>query len=405
MKEPDSGPEILALGFRGMPGVAGGVETHAAELYPRLQALGARVTVLGRSPFRPADAPTSWKGVAVRWLWSPRTAGIEALVHSFLGILYAAVRRPDVVHIHAVGPWLLVPLAKLFGLRVVVTHHGQDYLREKWRGPARAILRLGERLGMAFADERIVISQGLLELARTKYGRDASLIPNGVGDITPQGSAGLLARHGLTAHRYVIQVSRLVPEKRQLDLIAAFNSVSLPGWKLLLVGGAHGSQAYADEVRRQCAANPAIINTGFLPPPAVHELLSQAGIFVLPSSHEGLPISLLEAMKLGTPVLASDIPANLEMGLDESSYFPVGGVQLLAHRLGELAELTPEARAMIGRRLCNACDRYDWDLIAESTFRVLERAAGTGHIALPPLADRRVAPRLGESYRRLKTGT
>jgi glycosyltransferase involved in cell wall biosynthesis len=398
--KPGAGPQIIALGLRGIPNVPGGVETHAAELYPRLCALGANVTVLGRKPYRPAGgAHTSWNGVAVRWVWAPKTAGVEALVHSVLGVLYAAVRRPDVVHIHAVGPWLVVPLAKLFRLKVVVTHHGQDYLREKWQSPARAVLRLGERLGIAFADERIVISRGLLELVRSKYQRDATLIPNGIGDVTPA-EHGLLSKHGLTPYRYIIQVSRLVPEKRQLDLIAAFNAAKLSGWKLLLVGGPQGSQHYADQVRRHCAANDDIINTGFLSAPEVRELLSRAGIFVLPSSHEGLPIALLEAMKLGTPVLASNIPANLEMGLDEASYFPLGDVAALAARLVELAALTPEARLVIAQRLRNACTGYDWDLIAESTLKVLGRAAGRRNPAIAPPNDRRIPPRMGASFRR-----
>ena len=244
------GLTIIALGLRGIPNVPGGIEVHASELYPRLQALGANVTVLGRNPYRPAGSPALWRGVTVRWLASPKLQGVEAVVHTFLGVLYAAVRRPDVVHIHAVGPWLFVPLAKLLGLKVVVTHHGQDYLREKWRAPARAVLRLGERLGMLFADERIVISRSILELAQHKYHRSTILIPNGVANLQPVETKSLLDKYGLTPCRYVIQVSRLVPEKRQLDLITAFNSARLPGWKLLLVGGAQGSQRYAELVRR-----------------------------------------------------------------------------------------------------------------------------------------------------------
>ncbi len=302
--------------------------------------------------------------------------GLEALVHTFLGVLYAAIRRPDVVHIHAVGPWLFVPLAKLFGLKVVITHHGQDYLREKWHAPARALLRLGERLGMRFADEYIVISRSIHDLAIDKYHRNTVLIPNGVANLQPAQTQSLLDKYGLSRHRYVIQVSRMVPEKRQLDLITAFKVARLPGWKLVLVGGAQGSQRYAELVREHCGGHSAIINTGFLAPPDVQELLTHAGIFVLPSSHEGLPISLLEAMRLGTPVMASNIPANLEMGLDAECYFPVGDTETLSQRLRELAAATPGERAIMAQRLRAACMRYDWDDIAESTMQVMKRAAG-----------------------------
>lgn len=367
---------VIALGLRGIPNVAGGVEVHAAELYPRLQALGANVVVMGRKPYRPADSPDTWRGVTVRWLPAPRRQGLEALVHTFLGVLYAAIRRPDVVHIHAVGPWLMVPLAKLFGLKVVITHHGEDYLREKWGVSARTVLRLGERLGMSFADESIVISNSLQGLMRSKYGRDATLIPNGISKPAPNLSNALLDKHGLTAGRYVIQVSRLVREKRQLDLIAAFNAAGLTGWKLLLVGGAQGSQRYAELVREAIAGNDAIVNTGFLNPTEVQELLANAGVFALPSSHEGMPISLMEAMKAGTPVIASDIPANRELRLDDECYFQVGDIKALASRLREISTMTAQAREQNAQRLIALCDRFDWDVIAESTMKVMGRAVG-----------------------------
>jgi glycosyltransferase involved in cell wall biosynthesis len=390
-----SGIDIMVLGLRGVPNVPGGVEVHASELYPRLAARGAKITVIGRSPYRPPGAPDRWRGIDVRWLWSPRMQGVEALVHTFLGVLYASIKRPDVLHIHAVGPWLMAPLAKMLGLNVVITHHGQDYLREKWKGPARTLLRLGEALGMHFADERIVISRGLLELARTTYERDATLIPNGVSEPAPLAGQSLLEKYGLTAQRYIVQVSRLVPEKRQLDLIEAFDAARLPGWKLLLVGGAQGSQAYADQVRRHCTPNSGIINTGFLSSLEVQELLTHAGVFVLPSSHEGLPISLLEAMKIGTPVLASDIPANLEVGLDPSCYFRVGDTHALASLLRDVAQLSAERREAVGQKLRAACAPYNWDSIADATLKVLERVA-----AKTVREERRTAPRLGAGYRR-----
>jgi glycosyltransferase involved in cell wall biosynthesis len=363
---------VIALGLRGVPNVPGGIEAHAAELYPRLQALGVNVTVLGRIPHRPLNAPVHWRGIHVLWLPAPRLEGVEALLHTLVGVLYAAVRRPDVLHIHAIGPSLWVPLAKALGLKVIVTHHGQDYLREKWNGPARALLRLGERFAVRLADECIAISHEIRESVQVKFGRAAVLVPNGVGNLPRAPGKALLRKYGLSAQRYVIQVSRLVPEKRQHDLIAAFNEARLAGWKLVLVGGAQGSQRYPEKLRKLYENNDAIVCTGFLSPPEVQQLLSHAGIFALPSSHEGLPIALLEAMKIGIPVLASDIPANLEVGLNAASYFPLGDTHALSARLCSLAAATPKERQIIANQMAVFCRRYNWDAIANTTLQIIE---------------------------------
>ena len=148
------------------------------------------------------------------------------------------------------------------------------------------------------------------------------------------------------------------------------------------------AERYADLVREQCAHNSAIINTGFLQSPEVQELLSHAGIFALPSSHEGLPISLLEAMRLGTPILASDIPANRETGLDDASYFPVGDTDTLSVRLHDLAEATPGELATIAHRERAACVRYDWDDIAQATMQVMKHVAGRS----TPMPLNRIGP-------------
>ena len=60
-----------------------------------------------------------------------------------LGVLRSAWTRPDILHIHSVGPALFTPLARAFGLRVVVTHHLANYENKKWGPAARLVLRLG----------------------------------------------------------------------------------------------------------------------------------------------------------------------------------------------------------------------------------------------------------------------
>lgn len=361
---------VAMLGLRGFPGVQGGVETHAEHLCPLLAELGCEVDVLVRSPYQPAEVGATWRGVRFRRLWAPRSKGLEAIAHTFFGVLYAGlVRRPDVLHIQAIGPAIMAPLARLLGLKVVVTHHGPDYDRQKWGRFARWVLRTGESLGMRFAHRRIVISQTIRDLVKNKYGVDAALIPNGIVPPEMPESIGALGDFGLTPGRYVLLVSRLVPEKRHLDLIAAFGRAGLDGWKLALVGSSDHPDAYTEQVRQAVEANPHVVATGFQSGLALRELYAHAGIFVLPSSHEGLPIAMLEALSYGLPVIASDIPANVEVGLAPDCYFPLGDVDRLAARLRERASDMPDAARRESTRRWTA-ERYDWRDIARQTLEV-----------------------------------
>jgi len=354
--------------------VQGGVETHAENLYTRVARMGCDVEVLVRTPFVPSQQKSVGPIRLVR-LWAPRTSGMEALVHSFLGVLYAGFKRPDILHIHAVGPSIVTPLARLFGLRVVVTHHGPDYDRDKWGGFARWVLRTGESLGARYSHARIAISKVIVDLLRAKYGKSSDLIPNGVTAVVPRRDSEHVTHFGLEPGRYFLQVSRIVPEKRQLDLIRAFSQArmadsSLAGWKLALVGGLT-DDGYSLEV--QAAARAAgVVLTGFLTGPPLQQMYSHAGGFVLPSSHEGLPIAMLEALSYGLPIVASDIPANLEVGLDPSSYFPAGNVAALAEALERLtlAPRDPGARAA---RIEFVARNFNWDRVAEQTMEVYRR--------------------------------
>ena len=368
------GLSIMFLGLRGIPDVQGGIETHVENLAPALATLGYWVDVVVRSRYMRDPALKMWRGVRLRRIWSPASRRLETIVHSILGVLFAAIRRPDILHIHGIGPSLTVPLARLAGLRVVVTHHGADYDREKWGRREKAVLRMGESFGMRFANAVIVITRGLSDLVYRTYGRATTIIPNGVPRCEPLASTAALEQFDLHAGRYVLCVGRLVPEKRQVDLIAAFARAHLPDWKLVLVGGADHDSPYSQEVTALVARTANVVATGVQTGQALAELYSHAGLFVLPSSHEGLPISLLEAMSYRLPVLVSDIAPHLELGLDSWSYFPMGNVDALAAKLDENAAhpWSPEQRNAIRDRVRR---EFDWNSIARETAALYERIA------------------------------
>ena len=366
---------VLVAGLRGFPDVQGGIETHCEELYPRLAASGVRVEVLARRGYPATSTPHEWRGVRIDPIWSPRHAQLETLLHSLWATLIAIWRRPDIYHLHAVGPGLMVPLARLFGLKVVVTHHGPDYDREKWSPFARAVLRLGERWGMRWSQARIVISNTIRDLVQQQHQRDSDLIPNGVPTVTPPTTTGALQELGVAPGRYVLQVSRLVPEKRQNDLVAAFKAsgARAAGWHLLLVGSlqADGGDAYQQALQTEAGADSGVRLTGFRTGLELQELFAHAGLFVLPSSHEGLPIALLEALSYGRRVVASDIPANLEVGLAGEHYFPLGDTDQLRARI-DAAVGTPWTEADAAAAVAET-ERFDWDDIAADTLSLYRR--------------------------------
>lgn len=152
---------VMLLGMRGFPGVQGGVEKHTESLAIALTKLGCKVEAVVRNDFIPKGT-TSWNNIRLVQLWNSRTKGVETFLHTLLGVLYAAWRRPDVLHIHGIGPAIFAPLARLFGLRVVVTYHSLNYEHAKWGPFGRAALRMGEWFGMAFSNEKIAVSEELV---------------------------------------------------------------------------------------------------------------------------------------------------------------------------------------------------------------------------------------------------
>ena len=363
--------KIFVTGTRGIPGVMGGVETHCEELFPRLASMGFDVTVARRKNYV-SDGLTEWRGVRLVDIESPKRKSFEAIIHTFRAINAARRMRTDVVHIHAVGPALLVPYAKMLGLRVVFTHHGPDYDRDKWGAAAKAMLRLGERMGCMFADDVIVISDVIRDIIRRKYGRThrVHLIYNGVSEPELCDCPEYFKELGIEKGRYILGMCRFVPEKNLHHLVSAYAQIKNyelrvkkdSGIKLVLAGDADFEDDYSRRLK-QMAKDNGVVLTGFIKGRRLHSLLYNCRCFCLPSSHEGLPIALLEAMSYGARVVVSDIPANLEVGLDSECYFPVGNVDALAARLRNVAE-RPFARVSYDM------SRYDWNRIARQVAEV-----------------------------------
>jgi glycosyltransferase involved in cell wall biosynthesis len=356
--------KIVVLGTRGIPNIQGGVETHCQELYPRLVKLGCDVTVITRKPYIQESSLKEYQGVKLKHIFTPKTKSLEAIIHTFLGVLYARLENPDILHIHAIGPSLLVPFARLLGLKVVVTNHGPDYDRQKWGKLAKKMLILGEKLGTKYANKVIVISNVINNILKTKYQReDCILIYNGVNIPTKSISTKYIESLGLEKGKYIIAVGRFVEEKGFHDLINAYKKINT-NIKLVLVGDADHESSYSIELKKRAKEN-SIVLTGFIRNEKLNQIFSHAKLFVMPSYHEGLPIALLEAMSYNLDVLVSDIPANLEVSLNYQSYFKLRDIDDFKNKLEY--KITYSVKNDFKKKLK---EKYNWGSISRQTKSV-----------------------------------
>ena len=365
--------KIVVLGTRGFPNIQGGVESHCHNLYSRLRKKGCKVIVLGRQPYIGSDV-INCDGVRLLPLACSKNKYTEALLHTLRGVLLARRIRPDILHFHAIGPSLLVPLARLLGFKVVMTHHGPDYKREKWGIVAKTVLKLGESLGSRWANEIICISESIADSIKNKYKRQVHIIPNGVQMPENVTSIDVLKKYSLTANKYILAVGRLVPEKGFRNLIEAFSRSHLDDWKLVIVGDADHETPYSRQLKSKAANSNKVVLTGFIQGDALNEIYFHAGLFVLPSYYEGLSIALLEALSYGLSVLVSDIAPNREVGLGEDRYFAVGNEEALAKKLDCWIKSGPLSDEEQTKQIKMVREKYNWDDVAEQVLQVYKDA-------------------------------
>ncbi len=359
---------IAMVGQKGLPATYGGIEHVVSETGRRLVERGHRVTVYSRRSYAP-DAEPTHLGMDVVPAPTVSSKHLDAIVHSATSTLKAVRSSCDVVHYHALGPGLLAPLPRyLTRSKVVLTVHGLDYERGKWGAGASSVLRAAHWMSGHVPDRTVVVSETLRQHYLDRFGRDVHYVPNGVTAPEPQ-PAGLVEGLGLRPGGYLLFVGRLVPEKAPDRLIEAFRRV--PGdTQLAIVGDSSWTGEFTEQIRAAAALDPRVVLTGFQFGASLAALYEHAAGFVQPSFVEGLPLTLLEAISHGLPVLVSDIGPHLEvLGATRDAArttFPVGDTDALAAGLTTLvsnAGLTTEPAARLRDEVLR---RYDWDLATDA---------------------------------------
>lgn len=352
----------------------GGIEGVLSEVAPRLVSQGYDVTVYVRSRY--AGRPfKSWTYEQVRLVSLPSLHGkhLEATSHTFLSVLHALLTGADVFFFHAVVLGFFTFIPKFFRKRVVVETHGLDWKREKWGWLARRLIKLSAYLCAIVPDATACVSMTDARFFKQEYGKQFPVIMNGVNAPVLDVDQDCITKFRLCDRKYVLFMSRLVPEKGCHLLIEAWSSLDpqIRGdLKLAIAGDVSYRDKYYYTLKRQ--ARDDVVFLGFVSGRTKAQLLTHGLVFVQPSTIEGLPLALLEAMSYGLYPLVSDIEENLDTVRScHGTSFRAGDSGDLSNKLAvllanpeKLDQLRPEISRWILRH-------YNWDDVTQRLVSVL----------------------------------
>jgi glycosyltransferase involved in cell wall biosynthesis len=338
----------------------GGAHVHVRDMASALRAEGHQAEVVSggaEGPFtvalKDAGVPSHLVANMVRPINPIRDVLALIQLHRLLKRL-----APDVISLHSgKAGWLGRLAGRLLGIPVVFTAHGWTFA-EGVSETRRKFYRLAERVAAPLATRIITVSRQDRDFALAAgVGTRAQIVavPNGMADLP----ASCRASPENEPVR-LIMVARYEAQKDHRTLIRALASIADRPWTMELVGGGPGEPALRSLIERHGLSDRVAVH-GLRGD--VTERLAESQAFVLISNWEGLPRSILEAMRAGLPVVASDVGGVREAVVEgQTGYLvPRGDGAGLAERLAALLEDPARRKAMgqAGRDRYHECFRFE----------------------------------------------
>ena len=368
--------KIAMIGHKRIPSRSGGVEVVVEELSSRMAQKGHEVDVYNRNCGE--EKIKEYRGAKIVEVRTFKKQALNAMVYSLHATLKAIFRKYDVIHFHAEGPCAMIPLAKIFGKKVVATIHGLDWQRNKWGGFASKYIMFGEKMAAKHADKVIVLSKNVQNYFKETYNCDAVFIPNGINPVTIEPAEIIKEKFGIDKDEYILFLARITVEKGLDYLLEAYKGLNTDK-KLVIAGSINPPTEYIQSILEKAKDIEGVIFTDFVSDKTLSELFSNCFVYVLPSDIEGMPMSLLEAVGYDARVIVSDIPENVDCLDGYGNSFEHSNAESLRTILSYCLEneqlkdndfkdnLTPEQvqqmRAMLAAK-------YDWDSITDRTVEV-----------------------------------
>lgn len=342
--------------------VTGGAENMAAQLAVHLQKQGADVEVISTYPRQGHvfEEKIEKAGIPLHFMDKQSNMSIKAMLRLWKTL---SAMKPDVVHSHLYASFYALPWVMTHRVKLVHTIHTRP--DREFSPKLRNVLRICQKLGKV---QHVAISKVNQEIACKAFDCSPESYPyiNNPVETERFYRAEKKENTGIT----FINVCRLNHFKNLSLAIRAMADVvrELPDARLVLVGDGELRQELQQETDALGLQNN-VIFAGEQSRP--EDFLAKADVFVLSSNVEGLPLSVLEAMAAGLPVISTDVGGLPDLIGDNGVLVPAGDQAELTRQMLRFAR-DPVLRERCGRASLELVEPYRADTCARAYIRLYQ---------------------------------
>ncbi|EPL6455568.1 glycosyltransferase family 4 protein [Providencia rettgeri] len=325
----------------------GGAQIHVRDLSTAMKELGHNVTVIvGESGALTEQLHTNKIDYIIEPTLVRNISPIKDLICTIKLRSMLKKLSPDIVTLHSSKAGIIGRLALIrTGIPCIFTAHGWAFA-DGISGKRKKLYILIERIFSNFCDKIIAVSNQDKNLAikyKVATNNKQVVIHNGIPDLSIKSSS---ERTSSSIIR-IITVARFSEQKDHITLLKALSKISSTNWTLDLVGQGP-LESHIKSLANELNLNDKVNFLGERHD--VNKLLSLSDIFILPSNWEGLPISIIEAMSLSLPIIASDVGGVNEMVTSFNGYLiPRGDSDKMSEAITELID-NRNKRISMGRK-------------------------------------------------------
>lgn len=342
----------------------GGIESYMMNLCTELVKLGYEPLVYCESEF---DGEEDINGFHVIHQKAPKSKFLSKPWCGLKAMIKTRFKHPDIkiYHFNAAGPAYFGFVARLLNRKTIYQGHGLEWKRTKYGEGSRKLINIIENVVVRwFTKYGTAVSDEQSDYWNAR-GQKMVTIPTAVFLPKENIDQSIMSKYGLKPGEYYLSLGRLTVEKNPHIIIKSFIESGIRDKKLVIAGSNDADPTYVESLHKLAEGHENIIFTGAVYGDEKEALMQNCFCFCIPSTLEGLAITLLEAMSYGKIVIASDIPSNIEGLADNGIWVKAEDVGSLSDAMGNVHDNYAKLAHLGESNYKRICEKFTWEIVAK----------------------------------------